>query len=272
MSSEAAAAGNQAVADQDFVMAVHCYSKAIATNKKDQFLHSNRSLAFLKLNMTARALADAEEALRRNPNWHKAHFRKAEALAQAGLYAEALQSYLEAARIDPADEYLRSKMEAAVVADKAQRRSEFLVILSTTMAGFLLIFFLAVTMPKGDVSGDDDSAAARRKRAAQVVGPLGRLVGILLGTAVGAGIGFAANLLLVHHRRGAVLPPLISNDEFAATKILGADTSNDALHNNNKPNLGNTARSASATYTMRKGRGQFRSVKGGRAAALRAHA
>ena len=43
----------------------------------------SHAFAFLKLGLPERALADADEAIRRRPDWAKAHFRRAEALSQA---------------------------------------------------------------------------------------------------------------------------------------------------------------------------------------------
>ena len=78
--------GNAAMAEQDYVNAMKWYSQAIALSPRDGALFSNRSFAFLRLGLTSRALADADEAVRRRPEWNKGHFRRAECLKQAGLH------------------------------------------------------------------------------------------------------------------------------------------------------------------------------------------
>ena len=74
--------GNAAMAEQDYVNAMKWYSQAIALSPRDGALFSNRSFAFLRLGLTSRALADADEAIRRRPDWNKGHFRRAECLKQ----------------------------------------------------------------------------------------------------------------------------------------------------------------------------------------------
>ena len=49
---------------------------------------SNRSAALLQLSKTAKALADAEECIRLEPDWDKGHFRKAAALEALGRMDE----------------------------------------------------------------------------------------------------------------------------------------------------------------------------------------
>lgn len=53
---------------------------------------SNRSAALLKLNKVAKALADAEAAIERDPKWDKGYFRKAAALEAQDKLEEVRQS------------------------------------------------------------------------------------------------------------------------------------------------------------------------------------
>ena len=85
-------AGNSCMAVGDFVNAMKWYSQALTVAPRDAALYSNRSFAFLKLGLPERALADADEAIRRRPDWAKAHFRRAEALSQAHVHTDALRT------------------------------------------------------------------------------------------------------------------------------------------------------------------------------------
>lgn len=59
------------------------------SNSTSNFLHcSNRSAALLKLNKVAKALADADAAIERDPKWDKGHFRKAAALEAQDKFEE----------------------------------------------------------------------------------------------------------------------------------------------------------------------------------------
>ena len=105
--------GNACMALGDYVNAMKWYSQALTHAPREASLYSNRSFAFLRLGLTARALADADEAVKRRPEWSKAHFRRAEALSQAGCHAEALGSYSRGAALDPTDEHLQAQCVAA---------------------------------------------------------------------------------------------------------------------------------------------------------------
>lgn len=59
-------------------------------------LHSNRSAAYCKAGRHAEALADADEAARLAPGWHKAHWRRGAALLALKRGPEAVLAYREA--------------------------------------------------------------------------------------------------------------------------------------------------------------------------------
>ena len=131
--------GNACMAVGDFVNAMKWYSQALTVAPRDAALYSNRSFAFLKLGLPERALADADEAIRRRPDWAKAHFRRAEALSLAQVHADALQSYAEGARLDPSDVHLQSQCAEAAARLAAQRRTEQLQV---ALAGLLVLGLL----------------------------------------------------------------------------------------------------------------------------------
>jgi tetratricopeptide (TPR) repeat protein len=55
-------------------------------------LYSNRSAALLQLKKAAKALEDAEECIKRRPDWDKGWFRKSLALELSGKYSEVRSS------------------------------------------------------------------------------------------------------------------------------------------------------------------------------------
>ena len=118
MATQAAAwreQGNACMAAGDHVEAMKCYSQALTATPKDASLFSNRSFAFLRLGLSARALSDAENAIRHRPEWPKAWFRKAEALAHARLHELAMASYRTGLSLDPLDTHLQAKPHTPIL-------------------------------------------------------------------------------------------------------------------------------------------------------------
>eukprot|EP00962_Isochrysis_galbana_P043266 scaffold16436_cov126-Isochrysis_galbana.AAC.3 len=135
----------------------------------DAALYSNRSFAFLKLNQPARALVDAEDALRRRPNWAKGYFRKAEALRAAGLHAEAVGLYARGSDLDPSDDHLREQCEASRLRATAQARVEWLWVAVGAALGLALLAVLAaapdINSPGVNGPGMSSPGGARRRPA-----------------------------------------------------------------------------------------------------------
>lgn len=111
--------GNAAVRNKKYEEAVLNYTAAIKMTPKDPILHSNRSLAFLKLNQLYYANEDAEKTIELDPNWAKGYFRKAEVLYAAGQYDSALFSYAAALQRMPSDTLiLESAKKSATLSDR----------------------------------------------------------------------------------------------------------------------------------------------------------
>lgn len=90
-------------------------------------LHSNCSLACLKLGRLDDALEHAQTAVRIWPKWHKSHARQAAALEQLGRLSEASETYQEAQRhLNPkADKSAAAEISAALTRlEKALPRFE----------------------------------------------------------------------------------------------------------------------------------------------------
>ena len=194
--------GNACMAEQNYVGALKWYSQAIANSPKDGALYSNRSFAFLRLQLPARALADADEAVRRRPTWPKGHFRRAEALSQAGLHADALASYEAGAALDPSDEHLAGQCVAARAREAdAQKVEQKHVGIGAAIGVAVLLLLL--------LSGSSSSGA------------LSRVAAILGGALFGALGGVAYVLIMRQQRKGSVLAPLQTNEHFAAMQMRG---------------------------------------------------
>ncbi|GFS14505.1 stress-induced-phosphoprotein 1 [Elysia marginata] len=95
--------GNKCMKDGKFTEAVIHYSEAVKHEPSSAILHSNRSLAFLKLDQLYLAMEDAKQAIKLEPSWPKGFFRKGEIEFKAGQYQQALVSYKRAMILDPSD-------------------------------------------------------------------------------------------------------------------------------------------------------------------------
>ena len=195
-------AGNACMAVGDFVNAMKWYSQALTVAPRDAALYSNRSFAFLKLGLPERALADADEAIRRRPDWAKAHFRRAEALSQAHVHTDALQAYSEGARLDPSDVHLQSQCAEAAVRLAAQRQTEQLQVAACALVGLLVLGLLLLAPGAAGTAGTDTGAAS-----SYLWNGLGALLGAALGGAGGAGA-----IALRRHLRRYELPRVRASD------------------------------------------------------------
>ncbi|XP_059486268.1 uncharacterized protein LOC132202938 [Neocloeon triangulifer] len=95
--------GNACVKEGKFEEAVLHYTHALSIEPGNFSLHSNRSLAFLRMRHFFLALQDADETVKLNPTWAKGYFRRAEVQFATFHFAEALQSYRQALLLQPDD-------------------------------------------------------------------------------------------------------------------------------------------------------------------------
>jgi hypothetical protein len=202
------------------LQALQHYTRAISLSPKDGALYSNRSFAFLKLAQPARALSDADESIRKRPSWAKGHFRRAEALREAGLHAEAVESYARGAALDPSDSHLREQREASLRRAAAQARAERVWVAAGAAGGFALLALLAAA-PDMNIPGMNSPAGRRAEGGGGGLGIAGRAAAAVAGAAIGGAIAAGLIVLRAHGRRGAVLPPLESNDRFVAMQAGG---------------------------------------------------
>ena len=64
---------NTACQNGDFETAVNLYTEAIALDRKNHILYSNRSAAYIKMGKFTKAYQDAVKAKELNPEWPKVH-------------------------------------------------------------------------------------------------------------------------------------------------------------------------------------------------------
>jgi stress-induced-phosphoprotein 1 len=65
--------GAKAFTAKDYPKAVEHFSSAIQESPSDHTLYSNRSACFYNMNLSAKALEDAEKCISIKPDWDKAH-------------------------------------------------------------------------------------------------------------------------------------------------------------------------------------------------------
>ncbi|KAI9510974.1 chaperone [Russula earlei] len=97
LSAVAREEGNRLFKEGDFAGAVKSYTESIKRDPSDARGYNNRALGYTKLVALPEALKDAEEAIRVDPKFVKAHIRKASVLFALREYTKALEA-LEVAR------------------------------------------------------------------------------------------------------------------------------------------------------------------------------
>ncbi|XP_071347012.1 dynein axonemal assembly factor 4 isoform X2 [Trachinotus anak] len=108
--------GDKCFATGDYLSAVNAYNLAIRLNRKIPALYSNRAACHLKLRNLHKAIEDSSQALdllippvaANAAARARAHVRRGSAFCQLQLYAEGLQDYQAALKIDCHNEALQA--------------------------------------------------------------------------------------------------------------------------------------------------------------------
>ncbi|XP_029290227.1 dynein axonemal assembly factor 4 [Cottoperca gobio] len=111
--------GDKCFATGDYLGAVNAYNLAIRLNRQIPALYSNRAACHLKLNNVHKAIEDSSQALAlltppvvvNAAARARANVRRGSAFCQLQLYAEGLQDYQAALKIDPCNEALQADIQ-----------------------------------------------------------------------------------------------------------------------------------------------------------------
>eukprot|EP00041_Stephanoeca_diplocostata_P009479 m.146091 g.146091 ORF g.146091 m.146091 type:complete len:259 (+) comp17758_c0_seq4:94-870(+) len=106
--------GNDALTQQNNpLLAIQLYTKALKHDRKNKAVFSNRSLAYLRCRQYAEALQDALAAVQIDPDWAKGYFRAAEVYVNTEHYHEAITFYQKALQLSPTDETMGQRLKDA---------------------------------------------------------------------------------------------------------------------------------------------------------------
>jgi tetratricopeptide (TPR) repeat protein len=107
-----------------FGRAAEYYKKAIELNQANAKAHYNFGNLFLAQNMPEKAIAEYRGAIRAMPDFVRAYDMLAIVLIQTGKIEEAIVTYEQALRIDPADKNARIGLEKIRAAQKGTNPSK----------------------------------------------------------------------------------------------------------------------------------------------------
>jgi len=116
--------GNACVKEGNHVEAVLHYSSALKADPNNFAIHSNRSLAFLKMQQFYLAYQDAKKVIELKPDWAKGYFRKAEVEFATLHFDKALTSYTKAFCLQKDDRSLMDAMKKAARELKKDQRAD----------------------------------------------------------------------------------------------------------------------------------------------------
>ena len=85
--------GNEFIKARDFTEAITCYTRALEIHPSDAATFSNRALAYLKTKEYARALEDAESAIKLKDDYIKAYHRRGKAYASLNKLELAIRDF-----------------------------------------------------------------------------------------------------------------------------------------------------------------------------------
>ena len=123
--------GNKAFAEHDWPAAIELYSQAIAKYDQEPSFYANRAQANIKLEAYGYAIADATEALKLDPNFVKAYYRRAVANTAILNSREALKDFKTVVRKEPNNRDAKLRLAEC---EKIVRRIEFLHAIEVTDA------------------------------------------------------------------------------------------------------------------------------------------
>ncbi|PHH80309.1 hypothetical protein CDD82_1837 [Ophiocordyceps australis] len=103
--------GNKSFAKGDFPAAVDWYTQAIKLDGQQPAFYTNRAQAHIKTEAYGYAIADATQALKLDPTFIKAHYRRGIARTAILHPKEALVDFKECVKLDPSNKDARLRLE-----------------------------------------------------------------------------------------------------------------------------------------------------------------
>ncbi|CAN6361708.1 unnamed protein product [Urochloa humidicola] len=122
--ADAKKGGNIAFAKGDYLAATCFYEVAMQKDPLEATLFSNRSLCWLRLGNGEKALLDAHKCKMIRPSWSKAWYREGAALKLLKNYKGAANAFVEALKLDPANDEINTALREAIDALRCAARSE----------------------------------------------------------------------------------------------------------------------------------------------------
>ena len=123
--------GNKEYKAGNFMEAIEFYTKAIE-KKKDKIYYTNRANCFYQLKKFIKSVTDCDEAIKLDPEYAKAYFRKADSYLSLGELDKAFETIITALEKKPQDTDIKNKLQEVKVLqsyksdyDKALEKNEF---------------------------------------------------------------------------------------------------------------------------------------------------
>jgi len=123
MATEYKDQGNEHFKNGNFTEAVNCYTMAQSLDSTNPVYPANRAMASLKLKNWAEAEEDATRALRHDPSYQKAFFRRAQARDQLGKLDGAEMDYKAVLKLEPSNK--AAKKQLALLSERLHKSVKF---------------------------------------------------------------------------------------------------------------------------------------------------
>uniref|UniRef100_A0A0E0LTS4 Uncharacterized protein n=1 Tax=Oryza punctata TaxID=4537 RepID=A0A0E0LTS4_ORYPU len=111
--SELKSLGSMAFQSKNYLHAAGFYSRAMDLDPDDATLFSNRSLCWLRMGHGGKALLDAHECRKKQPDWPKACYRLGISLMSLKDYGNACDALFDGLKLDPADVQIENALREA---------------------------------------------------------------------------------------------------------------------------------------------------------------
>lgn len=113
---------------EEYERAVKHLSVALTLDEKSHVLFSNRCTAFIALEDFEKAMADADECIRLQPNWAKGYLRRGSVFFRMDKLEKAESVLKDGLELDPTNDALKKELEAVMnaIAEKMARQRESL--------------------------------------------------------------------------------------------------------------------------------------------------